>query len=100
MSNKIDGSLPPASPHVGSERIERRSATQGEPRPAGRHDDSVSLTDTARLLKRVEETLARTPEIDRQRVDSLKQAIANGEFQVDPRRIAAQVLRLEHELIG
>jgi negative regulator of flagellin synthesis FlgM len=58
-------------------------------------DDTVELTSSAKLLERLEKTLASLPEIDRARVDAVKTAIENGEYQIDADKIAAALLRSE-----
>jgi negative regulator of flagellin synthesis FlgM len=63
---------------------------QNQERPAG--GDTVELTSSAKLLERLEKTLGSLPEIDRARVDAVKAAIANGEYEVDADRIAAALL--------
>lgn len=57
--------------------------------------DIVELTSSARLLERLEKTLASLPEIDRARVDAVKTAIENGEYQIDADKIATALLRSE-----
>lgn len=61
----------------------------------GTGDDSVNLTDTASMLKKMEATLSTLPIVDQQRVDSIKQSILNGSFNVNPDRIAEKMLNLE-----
>ena len=58
--------------------------------PAG---DTVELTSSAKLLERLEKTLASLPDIDRGRVEAVKTAIENGEYQIDADKIAAALLR-------
>jgi len=60
--------------------------------PAG---DTVELTSSAKLLERLEKTLASLPDIDRGRVEAVKTAIENGEYQIDADSIAAALLRSE-----
>jgi negative regulator of flagellin synthesis FlgM len=60
--------------------------------PAG---ETVELTSSAKLLERLEKTLASLPEIDRVRVDAVKAAIDSGDYQIDPESIADALLRAE-----
>ena len=57
--------------------------------------DTVELTSSAQLLERLERTLASLPEIDRARVDAVKSAIADGEYEIDAGRIADALLLSE-----
>jgi len=60
--------------------------------------DTVSLTDTAARLRELENSLAKMPVVDSQRVESIQQAIANGSYEMDSGRIAEKMLRFEQEL--
>jgi negative regulator of flagellin synthesis FlgM len=60
--------------------------------------DSVTLTDSARLLQRLEAAVAQAPHVDGQRIDQIKQQIASGAYQVDPQKLAEQFSQLESDL--
>lgn len=60
--------------------------------------DTVELTSSAKLLERLEKTLASLPEIDRARVESVKIAIENGDYQIDADRIAEALLRDDRQV--
>jgi negative regulator of flagellin synthesis FlgM len=57
--------------------------------------ETVELTSSAKLLERLEKTLASLPEIDRTRVEAVKAAIENGDYQIDAGRIADALLRAD-----
>lgn len=60
--------------------------------------DTVSLTDTASQLRKLENSLASLPVVDAQRVERVKQAIADGNFQIDPVQVADKMLSFERAL--
>lgn len=60
--------------------------------------DTVSLTDTAARLRELENSLAKMPVVDSQRVEALQQAIANGSYEMDSGRTAEKMLGLEQAL--
>jgi negative regulator of flagellin synthesis FlgM len=60
--------------------------------------DSVSLTDAAARLRRLEAALADHPVVDKQRVADIRQALADGSYQTDPERVADKLLALERDL--
>lgn len=60
--------------------------------------DSVSLTDTAAQLRRIEASLADLPEVDNDKVAAIRQSIENGSYQVDASRIADSLLQIESSL--
>ena len=60
--------------------------------------DAVEITDTAAKLKAIETKLADVPDVDRARVDAVRQRIDSGEYKPDAARIAQKLLRMEQEL--
>ena len=57
--------------------------------------DTVSITDTSAQLRSIESSLASLPVVDTQRVESIKQAIADGSYQVDSQTIADKLIDFE-----
>lgn len=57
--------------------------------------DTVQLTSNAKLLERLDKTLATLPAIDSERVAEIKLAIENGDYQIDSDAIAEAMIRLD-----
>jgi negative regulator of flagellin synthesis FlgM len=57
----------------------------------------VELTDEARQLLRLEEKLAQFPAVDSQRVEAIRQAIADGSYRIDADLIAERLLATEQQ---
>jgi negative regulator of flagellin synthesis FlgM len=73
------------------------TAQQQVPQPtagAG-NQDTVSLTDTASQLQKLENTIAELPVVDSERVDNIRQSIASGNFEIDSARVADKLLNFE-----
>ncbi len=60
--------------------------------------DRVSLTSTAARLKDIEQRLASQTPVDNSRVNQVKSAINNGEYNVDADRVANKMIDLENSL--
>lgn len=60
--------------------------------------DTVSLTGAAAYLRQLESRLAALPVVDVQRTESIKKAIVDGRFTIDPVRVADKLLRFESML--
>jgi negative regulator of flagellin synthesis FlgM len=60
--------------------------------------DTVELTSGAKLLERVEKTLAGLPEIDSGRVKAVRTAIENGDYVINADKVAAALLRTDREM--
>ncbi|CEA06235.1 flagellar biosynthesis anti-sigma factor protein FlgM [Pseudomonas saudimassiliensis] len=62
--------------------------------PATTHGE-VKLSSQAQQLQAIEERLRELPEVDNARVAQIKQAIADGSYQIDSTRIADKLIALE-----
>ena len=62
--------------------------------------DSVDLTDGARQLQDLQSAVAATPVVDGSRVAALREAIANGSYQIDPQRVADGLLAQDRAALG
>lgn len=97
MTNRIDGPTQPRTPVAGGSGSASRTeagaqATGGADRKSA---DTVELTDQANRLRKLEESLASLPATDSGRVEAVRQAIAEGRFEVNAERIADGLLDFE-----
>lgn len=58
--------------------------------------DTVTLTDTAAQLHKLEATIASLPIVDITRVEDVKSALLSGHFRIDPQRVADKLLSFEN----
>lgn len=79
-----------------SARVSRDDAPASPPQ-AGTPNatDTVSLTDMAARLHKLEAGLASIPVVDARRVDGIRLAITNGSFEVDPQEVAVKIISFE-----
>jgi len=66
--------------------------------PAAQTGDTVTLTDSARSLQKIEEAVAKAPVVNASKVAAVKQAIHSGTYQVDAGRVAEKLLQFERGL--
>ncbi|MEO0422877.1 MAG: flagellar biosynthesis anti-sigma factor FlgM [Pseudomonadota bacterium] len=57
--------------------------------------ETVSLTEDAALLQALDEQIAATPAVNAARVEEVRTALANGEYRIDPERVAEKLLAAE-----
>lgn len=60
--------------------------------------DQVTITPSAAKLLAVEQKLAAVPVVDQQRVEQIRSAIENGQYQFDAKRTAEKFLQFETNL--
>jgi negative regulator of flagellin synthesis FlgM len=60
--------------------------------------DTVSLTNTATQLQSLQQTLSNVPEVNAERVEALRAAIADGTYKVDPEKVAQNLIEFERQL--
>jgi negative regulator of flagellin synthesis FlgM len=84
-------------PEVNVSRDEANTEQQETGRPST--VDTVSLTNTSAQLRSLENTLAELPVVDTQRVESIKQAIADGSYEINAQSVADKLINLEQGLV-
>jgi negative regulator of flagellin synthesis FlgM len=86
-----------ASGTVAPSRDVAAGAAAETPAPAA---GEVHITDTATQLVALEQSLRDSPAVDSARVATLRNAIEQGTYSVQPEQIATQLLQMEHALRG
>jgi negative regulator of flagellin synthesis FlgM len=84
----------------GSARAERadRTGGRGEAERA-RSSGNVRLTEAANSLKQAEAALRNSPDVDRARVERVRQQVETGAYQVNAGRLADRLLAFERDLV-
>ncbi len=73
------------------------AATASNPKITGSGGDSVTLTQTAAEMLKLEQNLAKIPDVDSSLVDSIKSSISEGTYRINPEDIANRLLAIEKE---
>ena len=98
MANEISGLNSSRTQQSGERQVSgvsKDSKKTSEPSKSSTNSDRVSLTDTAERLKALEHQLAQQPEVDNKRVSNVQEAITNGNYKVDPERVADKMMSFE-----
>ncbi|MBK1726929.1 flagellar biosynthesis anti-sigma factor FlgM [Halorhodospira neutriphila] len=105
MSNPIEGgSRPhgPAATQPGKGHKASGDAAQPDPAPAA-GSSSAAATDGAEASERlqaVRERIDQSPEVDQERVNAIKQRIADGDYPIDAEKVARKFAELEALIEG
>ena len=99
MSNKIDG-LEIRPVRVSASTAVRKSSDSaaGKAGSGAASESDVHITTAAKSLASLEQAILDMPAIDQDRVDEVQQRLTSGKYEVDPKRVAAGLLRMEHDL--
>lgn len=81
----------------------RQSNEQAGSQPAGNEaahsgqarQDEVSISSRAADLQSLERSIHQLPDVDRARVDQLREKISNGDYQIDARQLADSIADFE-----
>ncbi len=102
MTHKISGysTTEPVLPVKGSgssvaDKSQSDSAAASAPAQSA---DQLTLTSSARSLQKAEETIAKTPVVDTAKVESVKQRLSAGTYQIDAARVADKLVQYERGL--
>jgi negative regulator of flagellin synthesis FlgM len=104
VTNKISGfsASEPIAPVKGSTSggvvTEKSQGESSASVATAQSGDQLTLTDSARTLQKIEETLAKTPVVNADKVSAVKQALSAGTYQIDPARVADKLLKFESGL--
>jgi len=101
--NNINGSAGAQIHSLLDQRVQGQTSPQGQnggpiATPAAGNaagGDAVSLTSTAAQLRQAEQALANQPVVDSRRVDSIRDQIAAGAFEINAPRIADKMIQME-----
>jgi negative regulator of flagellin synthesis FlgM len=89
------GGVSPIDGARGNAGAPRRSEAR-DPAPPANTADQLTLTDVGQFLAH---SAGEPAPVDRERVDAIRDALADGSYVIDPERVAAKLLRLDRELI-
>lgn len=80
--------------------VENRPAQPQTNKRTGTEQTDVTLSPRVAQLKQLETRLAAIPVVDRARVDSIKEAIASGQYSIKPENIAAGLIDSVKEMLN
>ena len=100
MVNEINSSIHNSISTTGkrSERVETVSADsskQPAPQPSEAATESIEISSQAQLLSKLEAQIKELPEVDESRIESLREQIQQGTYEIDSSSLAQRIIDLE-----
>ena len=101
MTDAINSQNRPRSAGVSADTRANSTAKTGQPgtqgKPATSSSDEASIVELsgARLVEELSEQIKNLPEVNEARVDAVRQALGNGEYQPDAEVIARKYSEIE-----
>ncbi len=90
---------PPKGSSTGGVAADKTQADAAAPSSStAQTGDHVTLTSSARSLQKLSDAVAQAPVVNAAKVSSIKQALANGTYQVDSGRVADKMIQFENGL--
>lgn len=82
------------------QNVQRQQATvqQNASQAAAQKQDSVSITPQAQQFSKLTEKASNSSGIDQEKVDKIKQAIAEGKYKINVEQLARRIVQFEGEL--
>ena len=74
------------------------NSTESQKATSSNASVTVSITDEANKIRELQSSLVNVPDINQEKVEAIKQEIANGNYPIDHERIASNLLDLEKTL--
>jgi len=71
------------------------SKSSNTPSQGANTQDSVSLSNAAQNIAKIEAEIKSLPDVDQSKVDSIRARIDNGDYQVDSQNLAQKLLDIE-----
>lgn len=95
--NGLGGKNGYGSPAVDNRNTGKPTASDGDSITAesASEDTGVNLSSGATAMKHLTQTLANSPSFDQTKVDQIKNLIANGQYNIDPQKIAQKFMKME-----
>jgi negative regulator of flagellin synthesis FlgM len=89
-------------PRLDTERLDTRvrgGSNEQTSAPDRARADSVQLTDTAAKLAELQAEVSSADGVDLERVEAIRQQIADGSYEIDADRVADALMTMERELL-
>ncbi len=89
----------PSANKAGGPQAQQPAATE-QARTQSARGENVSLSSQAKNLKQLEQKLGDYPEMDDERIESIRSALENGTYKIDAEKLAQKMLEMDESIFG
>jgi len=84
----------------GSQMKQTGAADTAAARPQPSQGEDVRLSRQAKDLKQLEQQLGDYPDMDDERIEKIRQALADGSYKIDAEKLAQKMLEMDESIFG
>jgi negative regulator of flagellin synthesis FlgM len=95
---KIDNSIKSSGSVSGEQKT--RASRDSQTSSASASDSKVQLSSLSGRMQQIEQTVAQSPVVDTAKVSEIKQAITDGQFKVDPEKVADGLIESVRQMLA
>ena len=79
---------------------QQASADQAKSQAPSARGENVNLSSQAKNLKQLEQKLGDYPEMDDDRIEQIRAALADGSYKIDAEKLAQKMLEMDESIFG
>src|SRR5690606_4584020 len=83
-----------------NQQRQQTTVQQNAAQTANQKQDSVSITPQAQQFAKLTDKATSSTGVDQEKVDKIKQAIAEGKYKVNVEQLARRIVQFESEIFG
>ncbi|MBT4836519.1 MAG: flagellar biosynthesis anti-sigma factor FlgM [Methylococcales bacterium] len=99
MSIDATGSAPRVVPQYNNEKTGSTNSTEQKTKQSNVADSDFNMTGTAKTLQTLEHTIGQLQDVDSEKIAKLREQIVQGQYTVDPERIANKMIEFESSFL-
>lgn len=83
-----------------TQSAQQQAPEQAKSQTQGARGENVNLSNQAKNLKQLEQKLGDYPEMDDNRIEQIRAALADGSYKIDAEKLAQKMLEMDESIFG
>jgi negative regulator of flagellin synthesis FlgM len=97
---QVNNQRPSADKASGSDAPKQAGQEQARTQATNARGENVNLSSQAKDLKQLEQKLGEFPEMDDDRIEQIRNALADGSYRIDAEKLAQKMLEMDKSIFG